>query len=459
MDKKKQQLRPIAQLPKAAREGCLKCKCSCIGVTLTLLFLLTIPFHLLYIIFPPAAHDDALAVGEVSNLDDSQQGLFEKHKSWIIFAFHVIVSSIFLFHTIFGLSCLENCTCLQVPYRNIHQPANVEKCLRKIGHSKRLTKLQEGSEEFEEVKSLMNDTWCYDERKGRDSNGLNHDGIEAKFIYRVNKPPKVKKFDAVSSITKLPEALKDTPIKTEIAPSKPNARSYEPQCNKPVYDEVKPSDPLLKNPNQNDDYSQHGFAMENVPSTPINSTNHVVINMEETNKVKEEENVQKDTDHMDKGIDHRPLEHDHLLSSPSNNESKSNIWQLFHGTGIENIMLIVKHGFDLSKAQKGLFGRGVYLAESSEKADQYTDNREPERRMDNLTMLLVHVKPGEVKTFSTEESGHTKWWQKRGPFKKFKTNTETIVAGSRMRFREFLVKETHRCVPTYVIVYNRVRKS
>ena len=44
---------------------------------------------------------------------------------------------------------------------------------------------------------------------------------------------------------------------------------------------------------------------------------------------------------------------------------------LFHGTKLANIPDILHKGFKLIKARKGLYGKGIYLAESSEKADQY----------------------------------------------------------------------------------------
>lgn len=45
---------------------------------------------------------------------------------------------------------------------------------------------------------------------------------------------------------------------------------------------------------------------------------------------------------------------------------------LFHGTRSANVEGIIREGFNLSKARPGLYGKAVYLAESAEKADQYT---------------------------------------------------------------------------------------
>ncbi len=44
---------------------------------------------------------------------------------------------------------------------------------------------------------------------------------------------------------------------------------------------------------------------------------------------------------------------------------------LFHGTPKDNVDGIVKNGFNIAKANEGLYGKAVYLAESAEKADQY----------------------------------------------------------------------------------------
>ena len=45
---------------------------------------------------------------------------------------------------------------------------------------------------------------------------------------------------------------------------------------------------------------------------------------------------------------------------------------LFHGTKTDNIRGIVESGFSLKYATNGLYGRALYLAESSEKSDQYS---------------------------------------------------------------------------------------
>ena len=45
---------------------------------------------------------------------------------------------------------------------------------------------------------------------------------------------------------------------------------------------------------------------------------------------------------------------------------------LFHGTKLEFIPGILENGFDLKRSCTGLYGKAIYLAENSEKADQYS---------------------------------------------------------------------------------------
>ena len=48
-----------------------------------------------------------------------------------------------------------------------------------------------------------------------------------------------------------------------------------------------------------------------------------------------------------------------------------NEYYLFHGTTEATVGAIEKQGFEDRLASKGLFGKGMYFAESSTKADQY----------------------------------------------------------------------------------------
>ena len=112
---------------------------------------------------------------------------------------------------------------------------------------------------------------------------------------------------------------------------------------------------------------------------------------------------------------------------------------LYHGTKMHNVENILKHGFDLDKSKRGLYGTGIYLAESSQKSDQYTD--EPNnRRKTNLAMFLVRTALGKVEMFQRDED--TESW-------------DTQVAGCEKRFREFLKRDTKQLYPEFLVIYDR----
>ena len=128
-------------------------------------------------------------------------------------------------------------------------------------------------------------------------------------------------------------------------------------------------------------------------------------------------------------------------------------WRLFHGTGIQNVRSIVKHGFDLNRASHtSLYGRGIYFAESSEKADQYADPPR-NRRNNDLTMFVVRVKPGVVKSYESDDVTPPR---KTSCFERvYHMTPPTNMAGMEKRFREVVVHEQERCLPEYLIVYDR----
>ena len=77
---------------------------------------------------------------------------------------------------------------------------------------------------------------------------------------------------------------------------------------------------------------------------------------------------------------------------------------LFHGTKKRFARQIIEEGLDTRKSRDGLYGRGIYLTESSQKADQYSDTPNKRRRKD-LTMFVVRTRLGSVKE-----------WNKPGPY-------------------------------------------
>ena len=118
---------------------------------------------------------------------------------------------------------------------------------------------------------------------------------------------------------------------------------------------------------------------------------------------------------------------------------------LFHGTKKRFARSIIEEGLDVRKSRDGLYGRGIYLTESSQKADQYSDSPHKRKRK-ALTMLVVRTRLGAIKE-----------WNENGPFAATDSDKpfDTLVAGYDKRFREFIVTDSAHCYPEFLVVYKR----
>ena len=132
---------------------------------------------------------------------------------------------------------------------------------------------------------------------------------------------------------------------------------------------------------------------------------------------------------------HQPLE----IRAGTTREGEA---YLFHGTRLANVTSIVEGGFRLDKSMGGLYGNGIYLAENSQKADQYADDPS-NRRSWCLPMFVVRTSLGKVETFSREKREKL-------------THVDTFVAGKGKRFREYIKTDSNQCYPEFLIIYDRV---
>ena len=112
---------------------------------------------------------------------------------------------------------------------------------------------------------------------------------------------------------------------------------------------------------------------------------------------------------------------------------------LFHGTSTDVLQSILDTGFDMAYAQEGLYGRGMYFAESCQKSDQYADFEE-ERRETRLMLFLCRVALGNMRSYDDA------YW----------SGSDSVVAGFDKKFREFILTDQTQCFPEYVIIYKRV---
>ena len=113
---------------------------------------------------------------------------------------------------------------------------------------------------------------------------------------------------------------------------------------------------------------------------------------------------------------------------------------LFHGTGKLQIDCIIRDGFNIKYAKRGLYGHpGIYFSEHAQKADQYTDGGQTRRDTD-LYMLVVRV-----------ALGKTEMYEKR----KSNVKYDTIIGGENKLFREFVKGDATQLYPQFLIRYDR----
>jgi len=136
-------------------------------------------------------------------------------------------------------------------------------------------------------------------------------------------------------------------------------------------------------------------------------------------------------------------------------EASSNEFLLFHGTNPKAAESIALNNFDMAFACKhGLFGAGLYFAESSSKADEYA-KPDGEGR---FPLIICRV-----------SLGHVNYCDQRYPHKvpgRDKLQSSCLggghhsVLGDRRKvsgtYREFIVYQAHQVYPHFIVWYRRV---
>ena len=119
---------------------------------------------------------------------------------------------------------------------------------------------------------------------------------------------------------------------------------------------------------------------------------------------------------------------------------------LFHGSKHNNVEGIVKTGLLIKKAGPGLYGRAIYLADSCQKADQYSDTPNYRIYEDTyvLSMLLVRTTLG--------ANCKAREWHK--------TKCHSKIGGkaitNRMKFYEFMFQDSKQLYVEYIVRYTRI---
>jgi hypothetical protein len=141
-------------------------------------------------------------------------------------------------------------------------------------------------------------------------------------------------------------------------------------------------------------------------------------------------------------------------------DPKVNEFFLFHGTNPSAAQSICESGFnvDLSGSNKGaLYGPGVYLAESSAKADEYAGDDKEGIYKGLFAMLLCRASLGNP--IVNEEVQP----DKEEITRLLQAHDKHSVLGDREKargtYREFIVRDGRGVYPAYVIIYRRKKQK
>ncbi|XP_041357403.1 protein mono-ADP-ribosyltransferase PARP14-like [Gigantopelta aegis] len=136
---------------------------------------------------------------------------------------------------------------------------------------------------------------------------------------------------------------------------------------------------------------------------------------------------------------------------------------VFHGTRADRINAICEKGLDSRVGNAdGMFGPGVYAAESSTKSDQYADDKSARKpNGTNLCMILLRMAMGEPFVTNNKNSPkfcrppckHAGCVQKGCPHG---DTYDSVLGDGSWNFREFVVYDSNVTYPEYIITYQRV---
>ncbi|VDI73334.1 blast:Poly [Mytilus galloprovincialis] len=132
---------------------------------------------------------------------------------------------------------------------------------------------------------------------------------------------------------------------------------------------------------------------------------------------------------------------------------------LFHGTKADKFDAVMSKGLDFRMAgDKAMFGSGTYMAESSTKADQYTDPR-TKRSADEKKMILARVCLGKIcllqKAMGNLKKPPCSSCQQVACEHGSGHACDSVVGDGGWIFREFIVYNQFQAYPEYVITYIR----
>jgi ribosomal protein L33 len=135
-------------------------------------------------------------------------------------------------------------------------------------------------------------------------------------------------------------------------------------------------------------------------------------------------------------------------------DSQVNEIYLWHGTDVRAALNIMAEGFQVNRKGSAMYGHGVYLAESSTKADEYSRDERNGYYRGVYALLLCRVCMGRY-YYTTERDVYAGGRVSSGKY----DSTCGDRARSADTFREFVVYDQDQIYPEYLVLYSRVYKA
>lgn len=130
---------------------------------------------------------------------------------------------------------------------------------------------------------------------------------------------------------------------------------------------------------------------------------------------------------------------------------------LMHGTPVTSAMEILNNDFNVDfagSASGTMYGRGVYLCESSTKADEYSRDYPATDLEETFAMIICRVMLGKY-YYTTERDHEAGSKVLKGHFDST-LGDRTKSAGT---FREFVTYKDSQVYPEYLVIYHRIHAA
>ena len=268
----------------------------------------------------------------VFTLDD-----FEEQHKHIIKLYHMVLIPLGILD--FILLLLNFCVAI-----------SPDKTYKYLAKNKYLQPIEKNDACWNYVEMLVNKTWIYDEQIGHDAAALIHGNIEVKQIYRIYND--TLEYKGIYQSPEVEDNMKQGP---SVLPKEGSHKTHS---------------------NVNQSAAQH----ENRESIELNSDSEIDLDNDPKRTILDSILTRKLVNEL-----HRQNPTDCRIHE--NQPMGDHEVYLFHGTQHTNARKIIENGFDITKIKRKPYGKGIYLTESSQKADQYTGKYQDNFRYNSYWLL------------------------------------------------------------------------